>query len=100
MILFIIAMHSLTNLVVFENKQPNYVIVDNDMKKCRRMIEKEGIDEGTIERSYSYSWGEIKISVSPYKDDILLINMTSEAGNGLSIRYYFLHVNKQDDKDQ
>ncbi len=33
MILFIIAMHSMTNLLVYENRQPNHLVIENDLKK-------------------------------------------------------------------
>lgn len=94
MIVFIIAMHSMTHLLVYENRQPNYLIIENDMKKCRRMMEKEGIDANAGEQSYSFPWGKVNVSVSPYKGNILLIHMTLEIENGQSIGYHFLYVNK------
>ena len=94
MILFIIAMHSLTNLLVYENRQPNYVIVENDLKKCRQLIERDGIEDNTIELYYSYPWGKVKVSVSPYKGNVLLIHMTSEVDYGQSTGYYFLYANQ------
>lgn len=94
MIIFIIAMHSMTNLLVYENRQPDWLIIENDMKKCRRMIEKEGIDENRREHYYPFSWGRIRVSVEPYKDNILLIEMASEIESGQSVGYYFLHVNQ------
>lgn len=95
MILFIIAMHSMTNLLVYENKQPNHLVIENDLKKCRRIIAKEGVDENTKEQYYSFPWGKIKVSVSPYKGNILLIHISSEIEGGQSTGYYFLHVNKE-----
>lgn len=95
MIIFIIAMDALTNLLVYDQKNPNYIIVENDLKKCRRTIEKEGIDENMKEHYYSYKWGKIKVSVSPYKDDFLLINMTSQVVKGQSIGYKFLYANQE-----
>lgn len=94
MIVFIIAMHSMTNLLVYENRQPNYLIIENDMKKCRHLIEKEGIDENVHEKYYSFPWGKVKVSVSPYKDSILLIHMVSEIEKGQSIVYHFLYANE------
>lgn len=94
MIVFIIAMHSMTTLLVYENKRPNYLIIENDMKKCRRMIEKSRIDVAESQLRYPFSWGNVRISVSPYKDDIILIQMASEIENGQSIGYRFLHVNE------
>jgi len=94
MIIFIIAMHSMTNLLVYENKRPNYLIIENDFKKCRRLIEKVGIDENIHEKYYSFPWGKVKVSVSPYKGDILLIHMASEVDIGQSIGYYFLYTNQ------
>jgi hypothetical protein len=73
MIVFIIAMHSMTNLLVYENRQPNYLIIENDMKKCRHLIEKEGIEENVREKYYSFPWGKVRVSVSPYKGNIFLI---------------------------
>lgn len=94
MIIFIIAMHSMTNLIVYENRQPNYLIIENDLKKCRRTIEKEGIDENLKELYYSFPWGKVKVSISPYKDNILLIHLTSETDSRQSIGYYFLYANQ------
>lgn len=96
MIVFIIAMHSMTNLLVYENRQPNYLIIENDMKKCRRLIEKEGIEENVNERYYPFSWGKVRVSVSPYKDNIFLIYMSSEIEGGQSIGYRFLYANEQE----
>lgn len=87
-------MHSMTNLLVYENWQPNYLIVENDMKKCRRMIEKEGIDENVHEKYYSFPWGKVRVSVSLYKGNILLIHMASEIEKGQSIGYHFLYANE------
>lgn len=95
MIVFIIAMHSLTHLLIYENRQPSYLVIESDMKKCCRLIEKEGIDVKVHEQFYSFSWGKISIKVSPYKDDIFLIHMVSEIENGQSISYHFLYANKQ-----
>ncbi|GEM_PF-1107211 len=95
MIVFIIAMDALTNLLVYDQKNPNYIIVENDLKKCRRTIEKEGFDENINEKRYPYEWGEIKVSVSPYKDNVLLINMTSHVDKGQSIGYYFLYAKQE-----
>ncbi len=94
MILFIIAMHSMTNLLVYENRQPDRLIIENDMRKCRRMIEKEGINESKSAQYYPFSWGKIRVSATPYKDNILLIEMASEIESGQSVGYYFLHVNQ------
>ena len=94
MIIFIIAMHSMTNLLVHENRQPGYLIVENDMKKCRSLIEKEGIDKNVNERYFSFPWGKVRVSVSPYKDNILLIHMASEIENGQSFGYHFLYANE------
>lgn len=94
MIVFIIAMHSMTNLLVYENKQPNYLIIENDMKKCRRMIEGSRIDVAENQLRYPFSWGNVIVSVSPYKDSIILIQMASEIENGQSTGYSFLHVNE------
>ncbi|HBB02143.1 MAG TPA: hypothetical protein DCZ19_13885 [Porphyromonadaceae bacterium] len=95
MILFIIAMHSMTDLLVYENRQPNHLVIENDLKKCRRMIAKEGVDRNTKERYYSFPWGNIKVSIFPYKGDILLIHISSEIEDGQSTGYYFLHVNQE-----
>lgn len=95
MILFLIAMHSLTYFVMFENRSPNLVNVYSDMKNCKNMIEKEWITESTRERFYYFPWGEIKITATPYRDNVWLINMNMENGNGSTVHYYFLHVNKQ-----
>jgi len=94
MIIFIIAMHSMTNLLVYENRQPNYVIIENDLKKSRQLLERNGIEENISELYYSYPWGKVKVSISPYKDNILLIHMTSEVDYGQSTGYYFLHANQ------
>jgi hypothetical protein len=94
MIIFIIAMHSMTNLLVYENRQPNYLIIENDMKKCRTLIEKEGIDENVSGQYYSFPWGKVKVSVSPYKGNIFLIHMASEIENGQSTGYHFLYANE------
>lgn len=93
-IIFIIAMHSITNLFVYENRQPSYIIIENDLKKCRQSIEKEGFDINLGEYYYPFSWGDVKISVSPYKDNILLIHIASEVENGQSIEYHFLYADK------
>ena len=93
MIIFIIAMHSMTTLLVYENRQPNYLIVEKDLKKCRRMIEKNGIDEDIETQYYSFPWGRVKVSVSPYKGNVLLIRMASETDSGQSTGYYFLYAN-------
>ncbi|RNC63886.1 hypothetical protein [Proteiniphilum sp. X52] len=94
MIIFIIAMHSMTNLLVYENRQPNYLIIENDMKKCQRMIEKEGIDANVHEKHYSFPWGKVRVSVSPYKGDVFIIYMVSEIENGQSVGYHFLYANE------
>ncbi|ULB34945.1 MULTISPECIES: hypothetical protein [Proteiniphilum] len=95
MILFIIAMHSMTNLLVYENRQPNHLVIENDLKKCRQLIEKEGVYKNTKERYYSFPWGKIKVSIFPYKGDILLIHISSKIEGGQSTGYYFLHVNQE-----
>lgn len=94
MIIFIIAIHSITHLLAYETKQPNWLIIENDMKKCRRIIEKEGVNESRDARYYSFSWGSIRVSATPYKDNILQVEMSSEIESGQSISYYFLHVNQ------
>lgn len=95
MIIFIIAMHSMTYLLVYENRQPNYLVIENDLKKCRRIIEKEGVDENAKEQYFSFPWGKIKVTISPYKGNILLIHISSEIEGGQSTGYYFLHVDQE-----
>lgn len=94
MILFVIATHALTNLLVHENRQPDYLVIEKDMKKCRLVIEKEGIDENKGEVHFPFPWGKIRISATPYKGNILMVEIASEIdSSGQSIGYYFLHVN-------
>lgn len=88
-------MHALTNLLVHENKQPDYLVIEKDMKKCRHMIKKEGIDENKGDLYFPFSWGRVRVSITPYKGNILMVKMASEIDHsGQSINYYFLHVNQ------
>lgn len=93
MILFVMAMHALTRLLVHENKHPHHLVMESDMKKCKRMIEKEGVDENAEDKYYAFPWGKVKVSVSPYKGDILLIHITPEIEGAQQAGYHFLHVN-------
>lgn len=92
MIIFIIAVHSMTHLLVYENGQPDYLIIESDLKKCRCVMEKDGIDENVKEQYHSFPWGKVKVSVSTYKGNILLIHMTSEIEGRQFAGYHFLYA--------
>jgi|AGTN01.3.fsa_nt_gi hypothetical protein len=93
MIIFMISIDALTNLMAYDNKKSNYIFIENDLKKCRRKIEREGINETLQEWEYTYDWGVIKVSATLYRENIYLINMSSETGTAQSIEYHFLYAN-------
>jgi hypothetical protein len=93
MIVFVLAMDILTRLIVFDNEDADYLVVENDLRKCQRQICLNAITPET--KTYKYDWGEINVEVSDYKENIYQVKMVAMTNKQhRQIRFRFLKANE------
>lgn len=92
MIVFMLAMNTLTRLLSVDS-DTDYVIIENDLRKCRRILNRSELHPGT--RTYPYEWGEVEVDIHIYKNDILQVEMTTHSRKQYrQISYRYLYVNQ------
>jgi len=73
MIIFIMAMDTMTRLFVFDSIDTDYIVMENDIKKCRRKINQKELYSGR--ETYRYEWGEIEVEITNYKDNVYQVDL-------------------------
>jgi hypothetical protein len=93
MIVFVMAMDTLTQLTVFNNEDANGLVVENDLKKCQRQICLDEIMPRA--KTFKYDWGEINVNISNYKVNIYEVDMVAIANNHhRKVHFRFLKANE------
>lgn len=93
MIVFSMTMDILARLSAYGNNRESHIILERDLKASAESIKNNGIPDG--DKVYYYEWGEIRIGISEYKDNICRIDMQAVSGKGKIKMYYtFLAQNK------
>ena len=93
MIVFSMTMNILSGLSARSNNRANHIIMERDLKAGVESIKNNGIPDG--EKVRYYEWGEMRIGISEYKDNLCRIDMQAVSGNGkLKMYYTFLAQNK------
>ncbi|WP_291530709.1 hypothetical protein [Bacteroides sp. UBA939] len=94
MIIFVLAMDTLTRLVVNGNEDSDSLLIETDMNKCRRRICQSTLVPGV--ETYEYDWGQMVVEITAYKDkeDIYQIEMIATTDKHREIRFRFLEANE------
>lgn len=93
MIIFTLAMDTLTRLMVLDNEDADYLRMETDIDRCRREICKNDLVPG--ERTYEYDWGKIEVDISSYKEEIYQIEMIAITNKQhRQIRFRYLNANE------
>ncbi|MBP1615004.1 MAG: hypothetical protein H6Q13_2452 [Bacteroidetes bacterium] len=92
MIIFVMAMDTLTRLMTFDNEDADYIVIENELRKCKRLV---CLNELRSEaKTFTYDWGEIDVEISNYKENIYQVNMVAVTTNQhRKISYRFLKAN-------
>lgn len=92
MIVFIMAMDTMTRLLGFDSNDADFIVMENDIKKCRKEINQKELQPG--KETYIYSWGEIELEIKNYKENIYQVDlMAISVKKHRRIEYRFLQVN-------
>ncbi len=75
MIVFVMAMDTLTRLLTFDSNDSDYIVIENELNKCKKQVCREELRPGT--RTYQYKWGEIDVEISHYKDQVFQVSMVA-----------------------
>ena len=87
MIVFTLSMDILTNLSILEITSGNYVMIENDLNKCKLKIEANS----DTNKVYFYKWGKIQLNISEYNHPLYCIEMIAiPHKKGRIISYKFL----------
>lgn len=93
MIIFVLAMDTLTRLMVYDNEDADYLLIETDLNKCRRQICMNNVTPD--EDIYEYEWGKIDVKISTYKENIYQIEMIATTNKQhRQIRFHFLKANE------
>lgn len=91
MIIFIIAMHTLTNIVKYDITDTSYLIMENELQKLRKSIVLD--NSFPVEQEYVYEWGDIKIHITPYRNNVYQVELTAVSKKkNKTINYRFLQA--------
>jgi hypothetical protein len=88
MIIFVMAMDTLTRLLTFDIGDSDYIVIENDLRKCRKQISKSELRPE--KRTFHYDWGELNVEITAYKENIYQIDMKCR-----HINYRFLQANNE-----
>ncbi len=73
MIVFIMAMNTLTRLAKATKADAEYFAIENELKKCQTLICTSIVYPKS--ETYAYEWGEITIDILNYRNNIYQVNM-------------------------
>ncbi len=91
MIVFVMAMDTLTRLLTFDKDGAEYIQVENELGRCRKLIRQSELRPETS--TYLYDWGEIRVEILNYKENVFLVNMVATGKKQRTISYRFLQAN-------
>jgi hypothetical protein len=93
LVLFVMTMDTLTRLAVFGRGDAEYVVIENELNKCRRDMAHRELVPGS--RTLTYEWGEIEMNVTPYKANIFQVELTvlTRDEKKLTAGYRYLQAN-------
>lgn len=92
MIVFIMAMDTMTRLLGFDNNDSDYIMMENDIKKCRKQIGQKELQPG--KETYIYKWGEVEVEIINYKENVYQVDLIAKgAKKHRRIGYRFLQAN-------
>ncbi len=92
MIIFVMTMDTLTHLMTFDSKSADYIIIENELRKCKRQICLHEVRPEV--KNIKYNWGEINIRISCYSENLFQVDMTAKTINKQhQISYRFLKAN-------
>lgn len=92
MIVFIMAMDTLTCLLTFDNSDADYIVIENELRRCQKQLRQSELRPGTL--TFPYKWGEITVEVSSYKGNVYRVDMVATGQKKhRKTGYRFLHVN-------
>lgn len=73
MIIFLIGMYTLTGLVKYNLMDTSYLVMEYELQKLRKNIILN--NSFPTKQRYTYEWGEASIYITPYRDNVYLINL-------------------------
>ena len=91
MIVFLIAMHTLTSLIKYDIADTSYLLMENELQKLRKSIVLN--EHFPSKQVYTYEWGDANIHITPYKDNVYQIELTAVSKEkNKTISYRFLQA--------
>lgn len=91
MIVFLIGMHTLTNLVKYDIADTSYLVMENELQKMRKSIVL--YESFPTEQDFIYDWGDINMRITLYKDNVYQVELTAVSKEkNKTINYRFLQA--------
>lgn len=96
MIIFGIAMDILPRILISNNKDNENLLIESAFSKCQRELTKIPIAIGI--QTFTFDWGEIQVTISPYESDLFKVEMnaTTKANKSMSYRYITSNENTKE----
>ncbi len=86
MIIFLISMHTLTSLAKYDITDTSYLNMENELQKLRKgLVLGESFP---TEQEYVYEWGNINIHITPYRNNVYLVELTAVSKKMHKTIYY------------
>ena len=85
---FLIGMHSLTNIARINRSGPSPVEMEQAVRECRNLFENESINQ----KVYQYDWGTVEFKADPYRmfDDLYDVTVVAKTKSGNTVVYRYL----------
>lgn len=85
MIVFIMAMDTLTRLFAYESDS-KVLLVESDLGRFRKQLASRELTPAIT--TFTQTWGEIKVSISPYRSGLFQIELQAFSSKGKMLSCY------------
>lgn len=92
MIVFIIAMDTLTRILISNHKDNDFLVIESAFNSCMHELENKELVAG--ENTYTFDWGEIHINISSYKEAVYQIHIQAITREKREVNYRYLSTNR------
>lgn len=88
MIIFVMAMDTMTRIAVSNQKDGEYLLIESSFNKCTREIKNKELAVGA--NTYTFKWGRIDVTVSPYTEKLFLVEMNAVTDRKREVSYRYI----------
>lgn len=92
MIVFVIAMDTLTRILVSNHKDNDFLVIESAFSRCINEMKNKELKIG--EQSHTFEWGEIYVNISLYKEAVFQVHMQAVTREKREVNYRYLTTTK------